>query len=103
MEADSQAVANVIATGIHPDGIPEFFRMLIAERRRNPNILENFFASHPLEESRVEHTRALIATYDDARVRGLTRDDAGFQQFKSMVAALPPAPSPPSRDLRSRP
>src|SRR5688572_9464586 len=103
MEADSQAVANVIATGIHPDGIPEFFRMLIAERRRNPNILENFFASHPLEESRVERTRTLIATYDDARVRGLTRDDAGFQLFKSMVAALPPAPSPPPRDPRSRP
>ena len=95
MEADSQAVVNVIAAGINPDGIPEFFRTLIAERRRNPNVLENFFASHPLEESRVERTRALIAKYDDARVRGLTRDDAGFRQFKSIVAALPPAPAPP--------
>jgi predicted Zn-dependent protease len=102
-EADSQAVANVIAAGIHPDGIPDFFQMLIAERRRNPNVLENFFASHPLEESRVEHTRALIATYDDARVRGLTRDDAGFRLFKSIVAALPPPPTPTSQEVRSRP
>ena len=93
-EADSQAVANVIAAGIHPSGIPDFFQLLIAERRRNPNVLENFFASHPLEESRVEHTRALIAAYGDSRVGGLTRDDAGFQRFKSIVAALPPAPNP---------
>jgi predicted Zn-dependent protease len=102
-EADSQAVANVIAAGIHPDGIPEFFRTLIAERQRNPNVLENFFASHPLEESRVERTRALIATYDDARVGALTRDDAGFRLFRSIVAALPPAPSLPSQELRTQP
>jgi predicted Zn-dependent protease len=92
MEADSQAVVNVIEAGIHPGGIPEFFEVLIAERQRNPNILENFFASHPLEESRVQRTRALIAGYEGERLRGLTRDDAGFQLFKSLVAALPPAP-----------
>ena len=91
--ADSQAVVNVIAAGIHPDGIPDFFRMLIAERRRNPNVLDNFFASHPLEESRVEHTRALIEDQEDALVRGLTRDDAGFRRFKAIVAALPAAPA----------
>jgi predicted Zn-dependent protease len=102
-EADSAAVVNVIAAGIHPEGIPEFFQILIAERRRNPNVLENFFASHPLEESRVERTRALIAAYGDARVRGLTRDDAGFRLFKSIVAALPPAPTPSSQALPSRP
>jgi predicted Zn-dependent protease len=91
-EADSQAVVNVIAAGIHPAGIPEFFRTLIAERRRNPNVLDNFFASHPLEESRVDRTQALIASYGNARVRDLTQDDAGFQQFKAIVASLPPAP-----------
>jgi predicted Zn-dependent protease len=95
MEADSQAVVNVINAGIHPGGIPEFFQILLAERRRNPNVLESFFASHPLEESRVEHTRQLIRQYGDDRVRGLTQDDAGFQQFKAIVAALPPpAPRP---------
>ena len=96
MEADSQAVVNVIEAGIHPGGIPEFFQVLMAERRRNPNILDSFFASHPLEESRVERTRALIAAVGDARVRDLTRNDAGYQQFRAMVAALPPAPRLPS-------
>jgi predicted Zn-dependent protease len=92
IEADSQAVVNVIAAGIHPGGIPEFFRVLMAERRRNPTILDNFFASHPLEESRVDRTQALIAAAGDKRIRDLTRDDAGYQQFRAIVAALPPAP-----------
>jgi predicted Zn-dependent protease len=92
MEADSQAVVNVIDAGIHPEGIPEFFRVLIRERRRNPGVLENFFASHPLEESRVERTLALIAQVGGPRIAGLTRDDAAFQEFKQLVAALPPAP-----------
>jgi beta-barrel assembly-enhancing protease len=96
IEADSQAVVNVIAAGIHPGGIPEFFRTLLSERRRNPNVLDNFFASHPLEESRIERTRALIAAVGDAPVRELPRDDAGFQRFKAIVAALPPAPRLPS-------
>jgi predicted Zn-dependent protease len=100
MEADSQAVDNVIDAGIHPGGIPEFFQILIAERKRNPNVLDNFFASHPLEESRVERTRALIAAHPDDRLRGLTRDDAGFQLFKSIVASLPP---PPPMPLAQRP
>ena len=98
IEADSQAVVNVIAAGIDPEGIPEFFRVLIAERKRNPNVLDNFFASHPMEENRVERTRALIAAYPEDRLRGLTRDDAGFQLFKSIVAALPPPPPPRPRE-----
>ena len=93
-EADSQAVVNVIAAGINPQGIPEFFRVLMSERRRDPNVLDNFFASHPLEESRVQRTQELIETLGDARIRGLPRDDQGFQRFKELVAALPPPPKP---------
>lgn len=100
MEADSQAVVNVIDAGINPAGIPEFFQVLIAERRRNPGLLENFFSSHPLEESRVERTRALIDQIGGGRVGGLTRDDAGFQQFKQLVAALPAPPPAPRQTPR---
>ena len=100
-EADSQAVVNVVNAGISPEGIPEFFRVLIAERKRDPSLLDNFFASHPLEESRVERTRDLIGDYDDARLRSLTRDDQGFQRFKSIVASLPPPP-PPRQPVQPR-
>lgn len=96
-EADSQAVVNVINAGISPAGIPEFFEVLMAERQRDPNVLEGFFASHPLEESRVQRTRTLIAAYDDARVDALPRDDRGFQLFRTIVASLPPPPSAPPR------
>lgn len=96
-EADSQAVVNVINAGISPLGIPEFFEVLMRERRSAPGLLDNFFASHPLEQSRVERTRQLIASLDGARIAALPRDDAGFQRFRALVAALPP--SPPSRAL----
>ena len=91
-EADSQAVVNVMNAGISPLGIPEFFEVLMSERRQDPNVLDTFFASHPIEEARVERTRQLIADLDDSRVRMLPRDDAGFQTFKAIVAALPPPP-----------
>ena len=91
-EADSQAVANVMNAGISPLGIPEFFEVLMSERRRDPNVLDGFFASHPMEETRVARTRALIADLDAARIRALPRDDQGFQTFKAIIAALPPPP-----------
>lgn len=91
-EADSQAVVNVIAAGISPRGIPEFFRVLMSERKRDPNLLDNFFASHPLEESRVQRTQELIEALGAGRVGGLPRDDQGFQRFRAIVAALPPPP-----------
>jgi predicted Zn-dependent protease len=93
-EADSQAVVNVINAGISPHGIPEFFEVLMAERKRNPGVLEGFFASHPIEESRVERTRGLIQSIEPAKLLSLARDDAGFQRFKELLATLP---SPPER------
>lgn len=92
-EADSQAVVNVVNAGISPAGIPEFFEVLLSERRRSPGLLEGFFASHPIEESRVARTRALIAGLDGAKVSRLPRDDRGFQQFRAIVASLPPPPA----------
>jgi beta-barrel assembly-enhancing protease len=99
-EADSQAVVNVVNTGISPLGIPDFFGVLLAERQRNPGVLDGFFASHPIEESRVERTRALIGDLDDAKVRALPRDDAGFQRFRELVVSLPPPPERAQLPLR---
>lgn len=92
IEADSQAVVNTINAGIHPRGIPEFFQALMAERQRNPNALDNFFASHPLEESRVGYTQRLISAYDRNSLAPLASDDAAYQNFKSLIAALPAPP-----------
>jgi len=94
IEADSQAVINVVNAGFDPNGIPEFFQTLLEERKRNPGVFDTFFASHPIEESRVRHTSALIERYDRQQLGTLVSDDAGYQAFRRLITALPPPPEP---------
>ena len=94
MEADSEAVVNVIRAGIDPDGIPVLFRRLLEERRTSPMRIEAFFASHPLEEDRIRATERAIAELDPAQLQGLRRDDPGYQAFRDRLDALPPPPEP---------
>lgn len=93
-EADSEAVVNVVNAGIDPHGIPELFQILLRERERSPTRLDAFFASHPLEESRIAATREQIAEFPPPALSRLTADDAAFHGFKDALAALPPAPKP---------
>jgi beta-barrel assembly-enhancing protease len=94
IEADSQAVINVVQAGFDPSGIPEFFEKLMEERGRDPSVFDTFFASHPIEESRVAYTRTLIDRYDRAQLGNLVSDDAGYQTFRRIIMSLP-APPPP--------
>jgi predicted Zn-dependent protease len=91
-EADSEAVVNVVNAGIDPHGIPELFQILIRERQRAPTRVDAFFASHPLEESRISATEEQIAGIDRNRIKGLTTDDDSYRAFKQAIAALPPPP-----------
>jgi predicted Zn-dependent protease len=93
-EADSEAVVNVVKAGIDPRGIPELFQILLRERERAPTRVDAFFASHPLEESRISATERQIAEIDRNRLGGLAGDDDAFHAFKQAVAALPPPPKP---------
>ena len=93
-EADSEAVVNVTRAGIDPEGIPELFRILLVARARQPDRLQAFFASHPLEEERITETRRLIQRIDPRIRRDLARDDSGYQDLKRRLAALPPSPEP---------
>jgi predicted Zn-dependent protease len=92
-EADREGVKTAIRAGIDPNGIPEMFEILLAERRARPDAVSAIFASHPLEEDRVQGSRDLIATYQPNVVRGLRKDDAAFQAFKQRVLALPAPPA----------
>lgn len=91
-EADQEAITNVVRAGIHPEGIPEMFEILLSERQRSPGALDSWFATHPLEEERVERTRAAIAQLSPAVLRTLTRDSQNYQNFKRRVQSLPPSP-----------
>jgi beta-barrel assembly-enhancing protease len=93
--ADSNAVVNVVRSGIHPGGIPAFFEALLETRERSPGALEGWFRSHPLEEDRVRATRELVESIDRSQLNGLRSDSPDYQAFRRLIASLPP--SPPSR------
>ena len=67
------------------------FERLLAERNRNPGAVEGWFSSHPLEEDRIQSTRAIISRYDEAILDDLQRDSQAFQNFKRRVSQLPAA------------
>ncbi|HEX5818590.1 MAG TPA: M48 family metallopeptidase [Gemmatimonadales bacterium] len=93
-EADAEAVATTVKAGISPYGIPSMFRVLLAERKTNPGALDAFFASHPLEEDRIAHTEAQIATYPASQLQRLSKDTPAFQTFRRRLLAMPPSPAP---------
>ncbi len=91
-EADAEGVHTTIRAGIDPHGIPDMFRILLDERAARPAGVDAWFATHPLEESRIAATEALIAQYPAAQLEGLTTDSPNFQLFKTRLASLPPSP-----------
>ena len=93
-EADAEAVKTTVRAGISPTGIPDMFRSLLDARKGNPSALDAFFATHPLEESRISATEALIKAYPASQLRGLTTDTRAFQTFQRRLLALPPPPAP---------
>ena len=92
-EADQEAIKNVVRAGIHPRGIPEMFQILINERNRQATAVESWFATHPLEESRLERTRQMVAQVDPAVLRTLTVDSQNFHSFRNRVRGLPAPPA----------
>ncbi|WP_082821271.1 M48 family metallopeptidase [Gemmatimonas phototrophica] len=88
-ESDKFGVLYVSRAGIDPRGMPSMFRILLRERERNPGSVEAWFASHPVEESRIRITEQEIAKIDPVVLRSLTRDSRSFQTFKTRLASLP--------------
>lgn len=91
-QADSVGVAELVRAGINPNGMPQMFEKLIAERQSKPSGLDAWFTDHPLEEDRISATRAEIARFNPAIIRTMTNDSRAFQEFKQRVASLPAPP-----------
>jgi beta-barrel assembly-enhancing protease len=87
-EADVLGVEYLVRAGIDPRGIPAIFRLLVEERRRKPDAVDAWFATHPIEEDRIENTEKIIAQYDAAIIRGLTQDTERFRDFKARLKSL---------------
>jgi predicted Zn-dependent protease len=94
LQADSEAVENVLRVGIDPEGIPALFQTLIEQRKYQPTVVDGWFASHPLEESRIANAKRLIAA-DGAEARGgLLQDTPSYHAFLERVKRLPEPPQP---------
>lgn len=91
-QADAAGVEEMVRAGINPNGMPEMFEKLLAERQSQPGALDAWFADHPLEEDRISNTRAQIQKYNAAVIRTLTSDSRAFQDFKALVRSLPAPP-----------
>ena len=88
-EADSEAVENVLRAGIDPQGIPSLFEVLMSTRQRTPGMVEGWFSTHPLEESRIENAHRLIEQAGAAGAGGLLKQLPSYVEFKRRVDGLP--------------
>ncbi len=95
-EADSEAVENVLRVGIDPAGIPSLFEILMRQRQVEPTVVDVWFASHPLEESRIQNSRRMIESSGADRRGGLLQDLPSYAEFKRRIEMLP-EPPPPAR------
>lgn len=93
-EADERGLQTMMRARIDPRGMPEMFEILLAERKSSPGALDSWFRSHPLEEDRIQASRAAIARIDPLLLRGLTKNSQTFIAFKRRLASLPPSPAP---------
>lgn len=96
LQADSEAVVNVSRAGFDPNGIPQLFEVLLKERRTQPTRVESWFASHPMEEARIERAKRLITDLELGVEGKLLIDTPNYQAFKSRLNALPQGPRPSS-------
>ena len=95
LQADSEAVVNVARAGYSPQGIPDLFDVLLREREYHPTKVEGWFADHPLEETRINRAKQLIATLPSVQGKRYLVDSPGFHAFKNRIAALPLPPERP--------
>jgi predicted Zn-dependent protease len=92
LQADSESVVNVMRAGYDPQGIPDLFEVLLKEREYRPSEVEGWFATHPLEEARIQRAKDLIARLPLQGPDRLIVDTPEFEAFKSRVLHLPPPP-----------
>jgi beta-barrel assembly-enhancing protease len=96
-QADAEGVKNVVRAGISPQGIPDMFRILLAEQKSGSSAVAGWFSTHPGEEERIQETEALVKQYDPAILRTLTVNTANYTSFKARVRSLPAPTTASSR------
>jgi predicted Zn-dependent protease len=91
-EADQVAITYMMRSGYNPHGLPQFFGKMISEQQRQPSKLEQWFATHPGSQERVQNATAAINATPGANNARLVTDTREFQNFRARVRSLTPAP-----------
>jgi len=94
MQADDGAVGIVVRAGISPRGLVTMFQKLLDERKSQPTAVDAWFATHPLEEARIQDVQQRINRIPQSTLSRLTRDSQNFHSFKNRLQSLPPSPTP---------
>lgn len=89
LEADQEAVANTVRSGISPQGIVTMFEKLIAERRSRPSAVAGWFATHPLEEDRIVRAQATITAIPASTRNRLSTSSSNYNSFVARIRSLP--------------
>ncbi len=95
MESNADAAAITISTraGYNPEGLVTFFGKLLSLERSQPSALEQFFATHPTDQQRIQAAQQLInQQVPRSTMRRLVTNTRGFDSFKARMARFPGAP-----------
>lgn len=88
-EADRLGLSYMADARYDPTGMARMFETMLALRARRPNLLERFFASHPLTEDRIEVVSAAAAELDADPSVG-AEQEAEFLAFQRRAARFTP-------------
>ena len=79
-EADRLGVRYMAQAGYNPEGMATLFSKLMADRRRSPSSVEQFFSTHPLTEERIATVRREAKKYP---ARGLTTNEREYASIRA--------------------
>ncbi|HEX6558905.1 MAG TPA: M48 family metalloprotease, partial [Longimicrobiales bacterium] len=91
-EADVNAIPLMMATRVNPNGLVTMFQRLLNMEKSRPSALQQFFATHPTTQGRIDETRAQIARIPSSQLRGLSTDASAFHTVQARLRSMPPAP-----------
>lgn len=88
--SDRIGVESTVASGISPDGLPEFFQVLRDHYGDSPAGIEQYFAEHPPLVSRIDETQKTIAAQGltPSVKSGLRNDSGRFRWLRKRMSEL---------------
>ena len=72
-----------------PTEKPATAPLLLNERQGGRGGVDAWFATHPLEEERIERTRAMISQFNVTQLNQLTKNKNAFVAFQQRLRSLP--------------